>query len=53
MLTLAECWEPRFFFIEDFTPVNICCSLDGRMENQRECQYQKKSQVSAEQNLPK
>ena len=53
MLGLAEWWEPRFFFIQDFTPVNTCCLLYDAVEKQRESQHLKKFQDLAEQNLPK
>ena len=33
MLRLAECWEPRIFFIRGFTPVNICRSLHCMRKN--------------------
>ena len=32
MLGFAECWEPHIFFIQDFTPVNICYFLCGAVE---------------------
>ena len=47
MLDLAECWEPRVFFIQDFALVSICCYLYVTMKKQ------KKSQESVEQDLPK
>ena len=53
MLDLPECWEPRIFFIQDFTPVKSCCSSYGTVEKQGESQHSKKSQDSTEQNLPK
>ena len=53
MLGLAECSEPRFFFIQEFTPVNIYCSLYGTVEKQRESRHSKKSKDSVEQNLPR
>ena len=53
MLGLAESWEVRVFPIKDFTPVNICCSLYGTVEKQREFRHSKNSKDSVEQNLPK
>ena len=52
MLGLAEYWKSQIFFIQDFTLVNICRSLYGRRETQTESQNLKKSQHSAERNLP-
>ena len=53
MLDLPECWEPRIFFMQDFTPVKSCWSSYGTVEKQGESQHSKKSQDSTEQNLPK
>ena len=53
MLGLTECWEPQKFFIQDYTLVDICCSLYGTMEKLREPQHSKKFQDLAERNLPK
>ena len=44
MLDLTECWEPRVFFIRDFTPINICRSLYDTWEKQRETQHEEKPQ---------
>ena len=35
ILRLAECWEPRIFFIQGFTPVNICRSLHCMRKNRQ------------------
>ena len=53
MLGLTESREVRVFFIKNFTPVSICCSLYGTVEKQREFRHSKNSKHSVEQNLPK
>ena len=52
MLGLAEYWKSQIFFIQDFTLVNIFRSLYGTRETQTKSQNLKKSQHSAERNLP-
>ena len=49
MFGLAECWKPKIFFIQDVTPVNICCSLYSTGQKQTESQHLGKTQHLAEQ----